>query len=131
MFKFFNSLMLVMASLLVTAPAVAAPPAWSQYDAAQFARAQAAGKVIVVDVHATWCPTCRAQEPTLDALRSEPRLRGAIFVKVDFDTQKDFLREHRIPRQSTVLVFKGARETARSVAETRPAQLRAAVLSGL
>lgn len=131
MLKIFKSLMLVLASLLVTAPAVAAPPAWSRYDAGQFARAQAAGKVIVVDVHATWCPTCRAQEPTLDALRSEPRLRSAIFVKVDFDTQKDFLREHRIPRQSTILVFRGRQETARSIAETRPEQLRAAVLSGI
>jgi thioredoxin 1 len=117
-------------AMLAAAPAFASPT-WSNYSAEAFSRAQATGKTIIVDVHATWCPTCRAQAPTLDALRSEPRLKDAIFVKVDFDTEKAFLREHRIPRQSTILVFKGTRETARSVAETRPTQLRAAVLGGV
>lgn len=119
-----------MLALLVSVPALA-NPSWTTYSVDAFSRAQSSGKTIVVDVHATWCPTCRAQEPILDALRNEPRLRNAIFVKVDFDKEKEFLRQHRIPRQSTVLVFKGARETARSVAETRPEQLRAAVLGGV
>lgn len=126
-----KALILIFASLFAVVPAASATPAWTQYDAASFARAQQAGKTIVVDVHATWCPTCKAQAPTLDALRSEPQLRNAVFVKVDFDKEKAFLRTHRIPRQSTVLVFKGKRETARSIAETRPAELRAAVLAGL
>lgn len=117
-------------ALLTSAPAFASP-AWTTYSADAFSRAQSAGKTIVVDVHATWCPTCRAQAPILDSLRSEPQLKNAVFIKVDFDTEKAFLRQHRIPRQSTVLVFKGTRETARSIAETRPAQLRAAVLGGL
>lgn len=121
---------LLLLALLASVPA-SASPTWSTYSARAFSQAQAAGKTIVVDIHATWCPTCRAQAPILDALRSEPRLRNAIFVKVDFDKEKEFLRQHRIPRQSTVLVFKGARETARSVAETRPEQLRAAVLGGV
>lgn len=119
-----------MLALLVSVPALA-NPSWITYSVDAFSRAQASGKTIVVDVYATWCPTCRAQEPILDTLRNEPRLRNAIFVKVDFDKEKEFLRQHRIPRQSTVLVFKGARETARSVAETRPEQLRAAVLGGV
>lgn len=120
---------LIMLTLLVSVPAMA-NPVWTTYSAAAFSRAQASGKTIVVDVHATWCPTCRAQAPILDALRSEPQLKNSIFVKVDFDTEKAFVRQHRIPRQSTVLVFKGTRETARSIAETRPEQLRAAVLGG-
>ena len=120
---------LIVLTLLVSVPALA-NSVWTTYSAAAFSRAQASGKTIVVDVHATWCPTCRAQAPILDALRSEPQLKNAIFVKVDFDTEKAFVRQHRIPRQSTVLVFKGTRETARSIAETRPEQLRAAVLGG-
>lgn len=129
--QFVKALILVFASLFAAVPAISATPAWTQYDAAQFSRAQDAGRTIVVDVHATWCPTCRAQAPTLDALLSEPRLRSALFVKVDFDKEKAFLRQHSIPRQSTILVFKGKHETARSIAETRPAELRAAVLAGV
>ena len=129
MSQLIKKLFLILA-LLVSTPALA-NPVWATYSADTFSRAQAAGKTIVVDVHATWCPTCRAQAPILDSLRSEPRLKSAVFIKVDFDTEKAFLRQHRIPRQSTVLVFKGSRETARSIAETRPVQLRAAVLGGL
>lgn len=128
-FRLVRNLVALLA-IALAAPALAAPD-WQDYDAAAFARAQQAGKTIIVDVHAVWCPTCKAQAPTLDALRKEPKLRDAVFVKVDFDKEKLFLKQHRIPRQSTVLVFQGKAETVRSVAETRPMQLRAAVLAGV
>ena len=51
--------------------------------------------------------------------------------RVDFDKQKAFLRAHRIPRQSTVLVFKGRKEIARSIAQTDRNRLRAVVLGAL
>lgn len=104
---------------------------WQAYDAAAFAAAQAAGKTIVVDVHADWCPTCRAQAPILDDLRKERASDKVAFVRVDFDSDKAFLRAHRVPRQSTVLVFKGKREVARSIAETDRTRLRAVVLGAL
>ncbi|MBU2588172.1 MAG: thioredoxin family protein [Alphaproteobacteria bacterium] len=124
------STFLAFLAVAFTAPAIAAP-AWQDYTPAAFARAQDAGKTIVVDVHAVWCPTCKAQAPTLDALRQEPRLKDAVFFKVDFDKEKAFLRQHRIPRQSTVLVFRGKQESMRSIAESRPKQLRQAVMAGI
>lgn len=129
--RLFKTLLLVLASLFVAVSTASAASAWEPYDAARFSRAQEAGRTIVVDVHATWCPVCKAQAPTLEALPGEPRLKDAVFVRVDFDTEKAFLRRHKIPRQSTVLVFKGKRETARSISETRPDKLRAAVFAGL
>ncbi|MEM6857796.1 MAG: thioredoxin domain-containing protein [Pseudomonadota bacterium] len=104
---------------------------WTQYDASEFMMAQKKGKTIVVDVYADWCPTCRAQGPILEELRTEKQSGDVLFVKVNFDEEKAFLREHRIPRQSTVLVFKGMDETARSIAQTNRAALRRAVLSAL
>ena len=128
----FRALRTFLAFLAVAfaAPASAAP-AWQDYAPSAFARAQEAGKTIIVDVHAVWCPTCKAQAPTLDALRQDPKLKDAVFFKVDFDKEKAFLRAHRIPRQSTVLVFRGKRETVRSIAESRPKQLHEAVLAGV
>ena len=70
---------------LATAPAAVAAPGWTDYNAKSFAAAQKAGRTIVVDVHADWCPTCRAQQPTLNELRADKRLKDAMFVKVDFD----------------------------------------------
>ena len=130
MLKSLKLLFLSLIALAAAVPAVAGPK-WTEYDAAGFARLQAEGRTIVVDVHAEWCPTCRAQQPILDTLRKDDRLADAVFVKVDFDTDKEFLRAHRVPRQSTILVFRGRKETARSIAETRPAQLRAAVIAGI
>lgn len=104
---------------------------WQAYDAGEFMMAQGKGKTIVVDVYADWCPTCRAQAPILEQLRQERQSGNVLFVKVNFDDEKAFLREHRVPRQSTVLVFKGKKEVARSIAETNRTRLRGVVLGAL
>lgn len=104
---------------------------WIDYDAATFTKAQQAGRTILVDINASWCPTCKAQAPTLDAMRSDPRMDEVVFIKLDFDTEKGFLRQHRVPRQSTILVFQGKQETARTIAETNPERLRSAILAGV
>lgn len=115
-------------AMLVAWPALAAAPAWVEYSAERFARAQSAGRTILVDVNADWCPTCKAQAPILESLRNDERLDHVTFLRVDFDTEKAFLRAHRVPRQSTILVFQGRKETGRSIAETDPARLRSFVL---
>ncbi|WP_299193526.1 thioredoxin family protein [uncultured Erythrobacter sp.] len=104
---------------------------WQTYDEAEFMMAQKKGKTIVVDVYANWCPTCRAQAPIMDELRQEHASADVLFVKVNFDQEKDFLRAHRIPRQSTILVFNGMEESARSIAETDRTRLRRLVLDAL
>lgn len=104
---------------------------WQSYDAAEFTMAQKKGKTIVVDVYADWCPTCRAQAPILDELRAEKQSSGVLFVKVNYDDHKSFLQTHRIPRQSTILVFKGKEEVARSIAQTNRGKLRQVVLGAL
>lgn len=104
---------------------------WAAYDETEFMMAQKKGRTIVVDVHADWCPTCRAQAPILEELRQERQSANVLFVKVDFDTDKTFLRAHRIPRQSTVVVFNGMDEVARSIAETDRTRLRGVVLGAL
>ena len=103
-------------------------PMWADYTPAAFAAAQDEGRTIVVDVYADWCPTCKAQAPILDEVRSEPAMADAAFFKVDYDVHKDFLKDHRIPRQSTILVFDGKEEAARSIAETDRDRLRSVIL---
>ena len=111
--------------------ATAATPGWQAYEASSFSMAQAKGKTIVADVYADWCPTCRAQGPILDELRKEKQSADVIFVKINFDDHKDFLRANGVVRQSTVLVFKGKTEVARSIAETNRARLRKFVLDAI
>jgi len=89
-----------------------------KYDDAAFRAAQSANKSILVDVTATWCPTCKAQHKVLDSLTKRPEFADIVVFEVDFDTQKDALKAFNARQQSTLIVFKGAQETKRLVGET-------------
>jgi thioredoxin 1 len=84
-----------------------------------FQKAQAAGKPILIDVYASWCPVCRAQQPILGELTSQPKFRDLTVFRVDYDNQKETLRRFGVTQQSTLIVFKGANETGRSVGDSR------------
>ncbi|OAF12440.1 thiol reductase thioredoxin [Bradyrhizobium centrolobii] len=103
------------------------PVAWAgqPFDAKAFQSAQAAEKAILVDVTASWCPTCRQQRPIVEQIEKEkPDL---IVYEVDFDTAKNVLKRFRVQYQSTLIVFHGAKEVARSTGETDPALIRAMI----
>jgi thioredoxin len=107
---------LVALILIGAMPALAAE--WKDFTADEFAAAQAAGKPILIDVFAAWCPVCRAQNPILVQLAKEPKYKDLVAFKIDFDNQKDALRALNVQRQSTLIVFKGDKELDRSVGDT-------------
>jgi thioredoxin 1 len=88
------------------------------FDQKTFEAAQAAGKSILVDVSAPWCPVCRAQKPIIEELSSLPEYKDLTIFDVDFDTQKAVLRSLQVQQQSTLILFKGAKEIDRSVGST-------------
>lgn len=122
-------------ALFFTAAVIAAAPALAfdakPFDPAAFAAAQAAGKSILVEVHAPWCPTCKAQAPILSKIESEARYKDLVVLRVDFDTQKDALKKFNVKMQSTLIAFKGAAETARSVGDTNAESIGALVAKSL
>ena len=101
-------------SLAVTAHAAETKP----FDGATFQALQAAGKPILIDVYADWCPTCKAQEPIVSELLTRPQFAGYTRLKVNFDTQKDVRRNFGVSQQSTFIVFRGAKELGRSTGDT-------------
>lgn len=120
---------LIAAAALATVPARAAEDI--PYSAAAFDAAQKAGKPIVVVVHATWCPTCRAQKPILSKLETDPMFQNVVVFHVDFDSQADALRRFGVRMQSTLIAFKGAAETARSVGDTDPKSIASLFFAAL
>ena len=95
---------LVMAAPLVRRWANAAVP----FSAEAFKAAQASGSPILVEIHADWCPTCKAQSPILDKLTSDPKFKDLKIFRVDFDAMKPVVKEFGAQMQSTLIVFKGA-----------------------
>lgn len=80
--------------------------------------AQAQGQIILVDISADWCPTCKAQEKILNAYFSENPNSKIKQLSVNFDTQKEWVTYFKAPRQSTLLIYQGEQQKWFSVAET-------------
>ncbi|WP_457796587.1 thioredoxin family protein [Methylocystis sp. S23] len=108
--------LLAAAAFLAAMSAVSA--AETPFSQEAFAAARAAGKSVIIHIYAPWCPTCRAQEPILRRLESDPKFSEVERFRVDFDGQKDAVRALKATNQSTIIVYKGAKEVGRSVGET-------------
>lgn len=113
------------------APIKAHSAARLSFTDAAFDAAQAAGRPILVDVFASWCPTCRAQKLTIDGMAEDPRMKEVVFFTVDFDNQKDVLRRLGVRSQSTLIVFNGRDERGRATGITDPTQIRDLLLRAL
>jgi thiol-disulfide isomerase/thioredoxin len=95
------------------------------FDATALAAEQKAGKSIVVHVSAPWCPTCKAQKPILDKLGADPAFKDFVIFELDFDTGGSALKALNARSQSTLIVFKGEKETGRSAGDTNAESIAA------
>ena len=90
-----------------------------------FAASQHEGKPILVDISATWCPTCAKQRPILSQLMADPAFKDLVVYQVDFDSQKDVVRALGAQMQSTLVDFHGAAEKGRSTGDTKAESIKA------
>jgi len=93
------------------------------YVQSDFDAARTAGKSILIEVTAPWCPTCKAQKPILSELTSDKKFKDLVIYEVDFDSQKDVLRRLNVQMQSTLITFKNGKETGRSTGDTNKASI--------
>ena len=85
------------------------------------------GKAVVLDVSATWCPTCKQQKPIIDSLMKQPAYKDVTVMTIDFDSAKPALKMFKVNMQSTLIAFKGDKEVGRSVGDTTPAGIEGLV----
>jgi thioredoxin 1 len=101
--------------LILTAAAVLATPAFAvepaTYSPELVAQELAAGKTVLIDFSASWCPSCQTQGRHLEALREEnPAYDAAItFVEADWDTYKDspLAQQYGVSHRGSLLVLRG------------------------
>jgi thioredoxin 1 len=88
------------------------------YSPAAIKKAEIAGQSYVLSFHADWCPTCKAQAKVYEQLKADPALKNVTVYNVDYDGETELKKALKVRGQSTVIAYKGAKEVARSVADT-------------
>ncbi len=89
-----------------------------RYTPESFAKVQEAGRPILVEITASWCPVCRAQKSALSRLLPAAAGDGLAIFEIDFDTQKDVVRAFGAQRQSTLIAYKGNVEVGRLLGQS-------------
>lgn len=121
---------LIVAAALVGSAALAHALDIKPYSADALASAEKAGQPIALHFRADWCPTCRAQDKALQSLKAEKGLDITV-LSVNYDTEKDMKRRFKINSQSTLVVLKGDKESARLVGDTSSLNIMMALKSAL
>lgn len=106
----------------ISTPAMAGPI--QTYSVSAFKAAQKAGKPILVDVHADWCPTCRRQAPTLLEISKDPAFAKLVIFKIDFDKQVTERETLNARKQSTLIAYKGSVEKGRTTGIVDRSEIR-------
>ncbi len=90
-----------------------------KFDAATFAAAQAAGRPVLVDVAAWWCPVCASQGRTIKAItKSNPAYDKLLILKINYDGQKAEWRKLGVLKQATLIGYRGTKEVGRVAFQT-------------
>ena len=113
-----TTLMLAAAAATVLGFGTAQAATETPYSEAAFTAAQKAGKPILIDVTAPWCPVCAKQHPILSDLYKTPEFKDLQVFDVDFDTSKPLLRTLGVQQQSTMIVYHGDKEAGRATGVT-------------
>ena len=116
-----NWLFLVLATLI--APAALALDI-VPYEADGFARARRAGRVTAVQFHSGWCPICVMQERGLKSLSEDKALAQVTVFQADYFKEEALRKRFNVSSFSTLVVFRGALERARTTGHFQPEQLR-------
>jgi len=91
----------------------------ARFTAERFTALQNQNALVLLDVFATWCPTCAQQQKILDEYRKEHPDVPIHTLTIDFDDQKEYVTRFKAPRQSTLILYRGTERVWFSVAETR------------
>jgi len=125
--KLFSSLVTYGVFLL----SVSAHADFKSFSKSEYDTAIKSGHTLVVDFHASWCPTCKKQEPILNEIVNMKGYETVVALKADFDKEKDLKKILNVSKQSTIVVFKGGKEVGRSTGSTSKDELKKLIDMGL
>lgn len=101
----------VATAMIVAAPVQAAE--FQPFTPQAFEAAKAAGRPVLVDVNAWWCPVCASQARTIKAEAGKPEYAKLIVFRINYDKQKAEWQKLGVRKQATLIAYNGTRETGR------------------
>ena len=104
---------------------------FKEFNQQEFDNALRGQGTVVLDFHASWCPTCRAQEPLLREILTSERFANVMGFKANYDEVGDLKRSLRVTKQSTIVVFKNGKEVARKTGITSRDDIQKLIEAGL
>lgn len=103
-------------------------PAWAleivPYQAEGFAHARREGKVTAIQFHSGWCPVCVMQERGVKALRDDKSFDRVTVFQADYFKEETLRKRFNVTSFSTLVVFRGEAERARTTGDFRSEQLK-------
>jgi len=116
--RFFPGTLLAIMLIAGSADAQEAQPE-EPFTPERFAALQEENALILLDVYADWCPVCAQQQKVLARYREAHPDVPLHTLTIDFDDQKEYVRQFDAPRQSTLILYQGKERVWFSVAELR------------
>jgi methionine-R-sulfoxide reductase len=104
---------------------------WRSFDETKFRQDQTAGRTVVLDFTAAWCPVCQKQKPALKSALADKRFKDVVGYEVDYDHSDALQKRLKVYAQSTLIVFKGTKEKARAGGVTDPGKIKKLIEKGL
>lgn len=77
--------------------------AYQDFSQVAYEQALADGKTVILDFHADWCPTCRANEPIITSVFNSNTDTNIVGFKVDYDNEVELKRTFNVVSQSTII----------------------------
>jgi thioredoxin 1 len=113
-----TNLWLLAALMLLATAEVMAASAPVPFSDPVFARAQADGRIVVVETYASWCLPCRIQSPILERLRSQEQFKDVVILRIGEKSPNAAWKRFRLHEYGNLVVFKDLRETGRGTPTT-------------
>jgi thioredoxin 1 len=104
---------------------------FTPYNKQALQSAKESGKTIVLDFHASWCPTCKKQKSALESILQKDEFKEVRGFIVDYDKEADLKKEFKIIKQSTLVVLKGHQEISRGMGVTSLDEIEKLIQVGL
>ena len=120
----------VLASLMSVFLSLPAFAEYLEYSDAAYKAAVKNQETVVLDFHANWCPTCKAQAKSFENLSNDREVGAVKVFKVDFDKSEDLKKTYSVDKQSTLVLIESGKEVDRSMGVSDQDELKTFLKQG-